>query len=458
MRISKMGLGSGLFFLALNIAISPAYGVQRGTAQTQVPAAIPAADPVVAGAEQLIRDGKYQEAYDQLAPLQGAPPADPRFSYLLGRAALGTNRPQEAKAHFQRSVDQEPGLIAAHLGLGRAYFALGNYAESKYEFETVLRFDNLPPDLLTQTEIYDGAAEQYLEDDKRLTGFGYVEVGIGHYWEHLINDTDEHDDDDSDERRDPFYNGRGGVGVDYIISESYTLDGSLDYRFRHYDNPDARNDSDWRWNGVLGRTSGNSNLGLGARGRVSFRGNGQYRNDYGVYGNFRYNLNPANQLRFEADGWRRRYPEGNLRNRSRDTAEAILEWNHSFGEGHLTLSLLGNGGYEWRHSGAPYGNASFWRAAATLNFVLSDRIDGFFGADWRRRGFNEDRADFDPDFNEIQLSARSDNIYNVWGGLVWEFVRSWSLRPEFLYQREVSNIPLNNYSSTAVWVNVRKQF
>jgi len=71
-------------------------------------------------AEQLVREGKYQETYDLLAPFEDARKGDATFNYLFGRA----------------------------------YFALGRYAEAKIEFETVLRFDNLPPDLLTQVETY----------------------------------------------------------------------------------------------------------------------------------------------------------------------------------------------------------------------------------------------------------------------------------------------------------------
>jgi tetratricopeptide (TPR) repeat protein len=56
--------------------------------------------------------------------------------------------------------------------LGRAYFALGQYVEAKIEFETVLSFDNLPPDLESQAQIYDQAAAQYLEEGRRLTSFG----------------------------------------------------------------------------------------------------------------------------------------------------------------------------------------------------------------------------------------------------------------------------------------------
>ena len=41
---------------------------------------------------------------------------------------------------------------------------------------------------------------------------------------------------------------------------------------------DIRNDSDWRWRAAGSRALGESNLAVGFRGRVSYRGGGQYRN------------------------------------------------------------------------------------------------------------------------------------------------------------------------------------
>jgi tetratricopeptide (TPR) repeat protein len=128
-------------------------------------------------AEQLVHEHKYQEAYDLLNPLETSLSGDSRFNYLLGRAALGIGQADKAKMLFERSIELRPDWVAPHLGLGRAYFALGDYPQAEIEFETVLRFDNLPPDLLTQVEIYDKAAKQYLDGEKRLIGFAFVQAG-----------------------------------------------------------------------------------------------------------------------------------------------------------------------------------------------------------------------------------------------------------------------------------------
>ncbi len=115
-------------------------------------ASVFAAEVDIPRGEQLVRDSKYAEAYDLLAPFADANKGNPQFDYLLGRAALGTNQAEKAKALFEQSLAARPGSIEAHLALGRAYYALRMYAEAKIEFETVLRFDNLPPDLLSQVQ------------------------------------------------------------------------------------------------------------------------------------------------------------------------------------------------------------------------------------------------------------------------------------------------------------------
>jgi hypothetical protein len=50
---------------------------------------------------------------------------------------------------------------ASHLALVRGYLERGEYARAVQECEQVLSFDNLPPDLRQQAEIYAEAARNY---------------------------------------------------------------------------------------------------------------------------------------------------------------------------------------------------------------------------------------------------------------------------------------------------------
>jgi tetratricopeptide (TPR) repeat protein len=439
MRLSGILAGTGILLLSENVVVA----MQSQTPRSEI-----------TRAEQLVHDHKYQEAYDLLSPLEASLSADANFNYLLGRAALGNGQADRAKTFFERSIALKKDWVAPHLGLGRAYFALGDYSQAKIEFETVLRFDNLPPDLLTQVEIYDKAAVQYMESDRRFIGFAFLQGGAGHYWEHNTALTSASEEDD-DLRKDPFYEARAGIGLDQALSETYLLDGNLDYRFRTFDNSVIRNDSDWRWTGQISRTLGESNFALGLRGRVSNRGNG-YRNDYGVFGNWRYRLNASNQLSVELEVRRRSYPSGPERDLSRNIGEAWLGWTHTL-SGRADFSITANWAGQWQ-ANIPDGNRSVSGLTGTFNIVLINRFDAFVSPLWQHHNFNENREHFNPILDTVGEFSRTDNEYELAGGLVWDLKRGWSVRPEFLYIKEVSNVPINDYHSTELRVNVRKNF
>ena len=95
---------------------------------------------------------------------------------------LQAGQAAEAKVLFEQALEADPSSVGAHLGLGRAYYALGEYARAQIEFETVLQYDNLPRDLHGQTEIYDQAAADYAAG-RQWRPFYYAETGIGNYRE-----------------------------------------------------------------------------------------------------------------------------------------------------------------------------------------------------------------------------------------------------------------------------------
>ena len=436
--------GAGRHARALLLAVAMAFG-QAALGE----------DPDIARAEQLVREGRYQEAYDLLAPFEAAGATDPAFGYLLGRAALGTNRPDKARALLEQSLKARPESISARLALGRAYYALGQYAEAKIEFETVFSFDNLPPDLESQVQIYAGTAEQYLDKGERLTWFGYAETGIGQY---RVNSTRGTQAFGGDDRRDTFYNARVGGALDYFIADNYSLDASLDYRFRYYDNPDIRNDSDWRWRAAVTRALGENSIAFGTRGRVSYRGEGIHRTDYSLFATYRHRLDADNLVSFGAEVQRRHYPNGPLRERSRTTSTANAGWTRGFADGKASFSLRGWGGYNYATS-RPDGDSAVYGATASLDYTFSERVGGFLFGWWEHDNFNTDRVHFHPDaLDEGVILRRQDNLYEVGAGVVWEFVRNWTLRPEILYIRDQSNATAFNYSSTEVWLNVRYGF
>jgi len=378
--------------------------------------------------------------------------ADPAVDAALQLLADGDAA--GAKAAFERVLEQEPQSIEARLGLARAYQALGEYARAKIEFETVLDFDNLPPDLLGQDAVYAEVADDYAQG-RRTQGFGYAETGLGYY---RGNSTSASDEFGGDEARDPFWLARVGGGLNRTLDSGSSLSGTLDYRFRHYDESTRRNDSDLRWNGAYNRPLDENRWRLGVRGRVSYRGNSDYRNDYGVFSDYRVRLDPDNQLTFGAELRTRRYPTGPLRSRSRDIGELTGNWSRAFAEGRGNFSLGVNLARQWATQERPDGDATVYGAEAELGWAFNERLDGFLFAWWNHEGFSDEVHDASPDYDGNATFARSDNLYEAVGGLSWSFAPGWTLRPEVVWIRDQSNVGFGNYSSIEGWVSVRLSF
>ncbi|MGY1530044.1 hypothetical protein [Luteimonas sp. A649] len=372
-------------------------------------------------------------------------------------ALLPANAALSAGQQTASDPVSEPDLdpVQERLQRGREYFANGQYAEAKIEFETVLRLENLPRDVLSQVKIYDEAARQALEEDKRLTGFGYAIAGVGGY---RVNSTRGTNAFGGGDRHDTFYNLRAGGSLNYAFERGYAFDATLDYRFRYYDSNSTRDDRDLRWSAAGSRAFGDDNLALGLRGRVSYRGNGDYRNDVGLFTDYSHQVDAVNQVTLGAEVRRRRYPEGSLRERSRTTSTVSAGWLRSLAEGRASFGLTLHGGRNYATS-RPDGDSSVFGATVNLDYTFSDTVDGFLFGWWERDSFNADALHYHPDdLDEGVILRRKDNLYEVGAGLVWEFAPSWSLRPELLFIRDQSSSVGFNYSSTEYWLNVRKGF
>jgi tetratricopeptide (TPR) repeat protein len=408
--------------------------------------AVMAATADLSRARQLVGEGRYQDAYELLQPFEADNKSDASFNLLLGEAALRTQRADQAVTHFERALAATPTSVEAHLGLGRAFLAQGNYARAKIEFETVLRFDDLPPDLQQQAEIYAEAALGYAQGRRALLN-GYAIVGYGNY---RTGATGGGPDNDG------FFAARVGGNLNYELADNYSLDGSLDYRFRDYDNSQRRNDSDLRWNGAVSQTVGEGNWAVGLRGRVSYRGNSDYRNDFGIYGNYRYRLDPDNQLAAGLEVRQRRYPTGPLRERTRNIVEASGSWNRSLLDGKASFTLAGQGGREF-NTQRNDGDANFFGLSPSIGFSITEKLGGFAFIWWQNERYSIERLGSAGD-SLVGIGTRNDNLYEVGGGLSWQFLPTWSLNPEILYIRDQSNILAANYSSTEIWITLRKDF
>ena len=387
----------------------------------------------------------------RLAPLEEASRADAAVNALLGEAALGANRPEEALKFFQRSLEASPSASGAHLGLGRAYLALGDYAAARIEFETVLRFDDLPPDLHQQVEIYAAAARRYAAGD-RVLPVAYALVGVGNY---RVNPTSGTDAFGGNDTNDVFLDTRAGGGLNYLLPGDYALVASLDLRYRVYLG-DRRNDANLRWNAAASHTLGEHNLAVGLRGRFRTFGLGtDFRNDWGGYASWRYRLDADDQLSAGAEFRRRTYSDGPFYSEARDIVDATGTWTRSMLGGKASFSLAGEARGRVRDAGADRRQLGVLRRGPDAQLHARRppgplRVVRLAALPLRHRAPRPR-----PGGEVLGIVTRYDNLYEAGAGLTWEFARGWSLNPEVLFIRDQSNVLIVNYSSTEFWVTLR---
>jgi len=345
-----------------------------------------------------------------------------------------------------------PDFIATHLERGLTYLGKGQYAQAILEFEQVLQFDNLPPGLLEKAEIYAEAARNYSTHNP-LSSFGYAEVGGGYYHENTTRTTEP-----GAEQRDWFGKARGGGGVGYLLGYNLSLDGTLDYRYRQYDDSGRRDDKDLRWGGVLNHALENGSRALGLRGRVSYRGSDGHRQDYGIFAKRSFILDPLEQITVEGELRRRLYPSGDLRSRSRDTGEFWLSWTRSLFDGHGEIRLSASAGYQWATHDRADGDATIYGLTADWSMQVNDTLSVSLSGMWEHNGYHDEREEIHDEFITPALYTRSDNLYELEAGLTWRFAPQWSLRPSVLYIHDSSNTFWGAYSSTETRVMLRRAF
>ena len=360
--------------------------------------------------------------------------------------AGGTARGAETKGI---GAGEDP--VSGHLVRAQAYLEQGEYARAVLEFEQVLRFDNLPPDLRQQAEIYSRTARNYLEG-KRLSGYGYAETGGGYYRENVTSTTDFLGGDPA---RDWFWKARIGGGLSYIVENDITIDGGLDYRYRHYDDTIRRDDSDLRWNAAVIQSLDNGSQSIGVRGRASYRGDDGYRQDYGLFVNRAFITDPDSRITLEGEIRSRRYPSGVERELSRDIAQVWLGWTLAVMDGKGAVTLTVNAGREWATHDREGGDQTIYGAEIDWGMDINDRLSLFLFGLWEHNSYHEDV----PRGGVFDGTVRPElDMFELGGGLTYEFSPGWSLRPEVLYIRDVGNTRYSDYSSTEVLVSVRKSF
>jgi hypothetical protein len=351
-------------------------------------------------------------------------------------AALGISAPVVAAD----SIDD-------HLRRGLAYRAAGDLAAARLEFETVLNRQGLPPDLDQTVDAYARTAEAILAG-KRLVADFFAGPTAGHYRENA--------GPDADAANDLFIGARLGSSLTYAASDRLTLTANLDYLFRTYDAPDRSNDSELLWDLAANRNRDTTTLSAGVRGWMRHEGNGTTRNDYGVFTSLQLLPRADDQIELGLELRRRTYTHGPLDYRNRTVAEASIAWTHGFAGGRGSIGLALHGGREYFRQDGIDDASWLFVIAPEVNLTLTDSISAFANLWYQNSRFTIERYRSDTGNAVIPIPETNDGLYEIGGGLTWQFAPGWEAGPSILHVRETGAD--ESYRATEVFLTVRKDF
>ena len=407
-------------------------------------------------AEAMMKSGQAEQAYKLLEPLEVEGAGDLVYDYLLGTAALESNRPSKATFVYERILAVAPSYVGVRADMGRAYFALGDFGRAKIEFETVLAFQNLPQDLRGSVEQYVKAAEARSQS-KRTTATGYAEIGMG-------RDSNISGANSADSLvlpiggpYSPMLKADGyatlGLGgeINHQLTDRWGAYAGADYRGRAYQTycdktcnytVDARTGvsySGGAWQIRAGLTAGTYNLNQDL-----------YRDSVGLNLDWRLALASGSQLSLGAATTRASYLTSDAASQSAQTNSMSAGWLTTVGDGSAIFSLTASGGVELGTGGRADGDKQFYGPRALFQKSFNDKLGGYVTAGATYSKYSG--------LNAYYGISRDESTLDVALGLTWTLSKGFSVRPQVSYVKNNSNADLYTYDKTDASINVRLDY
>ncbi|TAJ76240.1 MAG: DUF560 domain-containing protein [Gallionellaceae bacterium] len=411
-------------------------------------------------ADGLLNSGRPADAYRLLEPLDFEYSGHVRFDYLLGIAALDSGLPDKATLAFERVLAVDPNFAGARLDMARAYFQLGDMPRAKTEFEAVITQDP-PAAARTTIQKYLGAIAAS-ERAKKTRLSGYVEGSFGRDT-NVNNSTSQSQiavpafgnlvftlSPTNLKTPDNYYTAATGAEVNHSLNDMWGLYGGVDLRRRG-------NQSLTTFDS--GSVDTRAGISLGEGGNV-FRVGGTYgqysvghvanRNAYGLTGDWKHSFSPSDQLNLFAQyGF----------NRFADSAMKVNNFNQSVvGAGYLHIledrktALFGSANLAGEKSvlDRADGNKKGFglRVGGQTSFRESTEV--FANVGYQAGSYDKENVAF--------LANRSDKQYDFSLGANWHWDKYWTVRPQFSYSNNKSNIAIYSFDRVDASVTVRRDF
>ncbi|MEW6647684.1 MAG: outer membrane beta-barrel protein [Pseudomonadota bacterium] len=419
------------------------------------------ADALLDEARQLLDARAGEQAYQLLAPQEDTRAGEVEYDYLLGLAALQSNRTTRAVFALERVLSVQPDHSQARAELARAYFLIGENQAAHHEFSQVLRQD--PPETVRNSIArYLNVLEQRF--DAQLDQLsGYLELGVGH--DSNVNSATSDSqvaipalgnlvftlDPGGLEQSDSFASVRGGL--------NYRRQLRPDLQAFVGGNVEDRRNADYdRFN--IGTADAHAGLRLQSgreRYIAALQTQGlwldgeRYRTLAGLNLQWEHIFDARNQGSLFMQYAAQHYPE--QQTRDVNTTMIGAAWVHALKQTTAPVvfysSLFGGTDDEqdgnYRHIGR-----DFWGLRLGVNYALSQKIGFNLLGSYQAASYGAD----DPLF----LRTRRDDLYDASLTATYKATKDWSWRAQLRHSKNDSNIPITQYERTQMMLSLRRDF
>ena len=425
-------------------------------------AALAAALPLAAQAapaddlKALLDQGKAADAY-ALGKQHPEELGNPQFDFFFGVAAVDAGHAGEGVLALERYVTNFPGNRQARLELGRAYFVLGDDARAREEFDNV-RKSSPPPEVEANIERFMDAIHARESRYQTTAGF-YAEAGLG---------TDSNVNAGVGSANinlpvfgpvtllsgvktgDTFSYFAAGGNVSYPVAPGIALFGSagVDTKLNTHDSAfDQRNVN------VAAGASFISDKNLfrltGAYNDLAIE-NDTYRRTTGVTGDVNHQLDELQTLSGYLQFARLDYPGVN-QPRNADLWALGAGYRQAFiSKWQPLLTVQASTGEERNQQSRPDLGRSFYGGRVALAATPAPNWSVQAGATYQRASYDG------PD--PLLGVVRKDSYYGLDAMVGYSLNRNWSVRGEYQYTDNRSNIELYKFDRHLVMLKLRYEF
>ena len=423
-----------------------------------------AADELLISAKQQLDNGNPQAAYNLLIPLQSERAGDPEYDFLLGSAALGIGKNTEAVFALERVLAVRPEATVARALIARAYFDLKETETAKREFENV-RKQEVPEDVALTIDRFLDAIRR-VEETKRVTIHGYIEVGGG-YDSNVNSATAEGQiavpslggaiftlNDSGKEQADSYITFGGGFGIFAPVSSRFSVFGGVAYTNKSNIDKDNFSTYSWDLNAGLSYKRDRDTVTLGTQLNAFFVDDPTlYRNAYreavGATLQWEHDFNARNQVSTYVQYAQLTYPDQGARDADRYIGG--IGYAHAFAQNRFVAyaGVYGGAEQEKDKSFPEFGHHLYGVRIGGQQF-LNEKFSIFVSASAEKRQYGGP----DPFF----VVDREDDQYSASGGIQFTPRKNLRLTLQGAYTDNRSNISIYEFDRSLVSLILRNDF